>query len=193
MTWMILGLVLFVGSHALQALVPAWRQRQIQRMGDRPFKAVVSLVALAGFVGICWGYDLARSMPMVLWVPPTGMRHVAALLMLVAAWLMVAAFVPGNHIKARLRHPMVLSVKVWALAHLLANGNLEDVILFGSFLAWAVLSFRAARQRDRLDDPRPSATSAQATWVAVAGGLAVYGVILFKAHAWLVGVSPLGY
>ena len=193
MTWMICGLVLFLGSHALQALAPAWRNQQIQRLGDKAFKGVISLVALLGFVGICWGYDLARATPTVLWVPPKGMRHVAALLMLIAAWMMVAAFVPGNHIKARLRHPMVLSVKVWALAHLLANGNLEDVILFASFLLWAVLSFRAARQRDRLANHGPADTNARATLVVVMGGLALYALFLFKAHAWLVGVSPMGF
>ena len=87
---------------------------------------------------------------MVLWLPPVAMRHIAALLTLVAFILLVAAYVPRNGIKARLHHPMVIGVKVWAFAHLLANGNLADVVLFGAFLVWAALSFRAARGRDRV-------------------------------------------
>jgi uncharacterized membrane protein len=100
--------------------------------------------------------------------------------------------VPGNHLKARMRHPMVLSVKVWALAHLLANGNLEDVILFATFLVWAVLCFRAARARDRAANLPTAVPQMRATLVAVMGGLVLYAVFLFKAHAWLVGVSPMG-
>jgi uncharacterized membrane protein len=117
---------------------------------------------------------------------------VAALLMLFASVLLVAAYVPGNHLKVRMRHPMVLSVKVWALAHLLANGNLEDVILFATFLVWAVLCFRAARARDRAADLAPVVPQMRATLVAVMGGVVLYAVFLFKAHAWLVGVSPMG-
>ena len=118
--------------------------------------------------------------------------QVSDLLMLLASVLMVAAYVPGNHLKARMRHPMVLSVKVWALAHLLANGNLEDVILFATFLVWAVLCFRAARARDRAANLPTAVPQMRATLVAVMGGLVLYAVFLFKAHAWLVGVSPMG-
>ena len=193
MKWMLLGLVLFLGTHSLRVFAPAWRSQQKERLGESTFKGVYTLASRLGFGLLCWGYDLARTTPLVLWVPPVATRHVAALFMLIASVLMVAAFVPGNHIKARMGHPMVLSVKVWALAHLLANGNLEDVILFGSFLLWAVLCFRAARARDRAANLAPVVVNLRATMVAVMGGVVLYALFLFKAHAWLVGVSPLGY
>jgi len=193
MKWLLLGLVLFLGTHALRVFAEGWRSQQMARLGEKTFKGVYAVVSLLGFVLLCWGYDIARATPTVLWVPPVATRHVAALLMLLASVLLVAAYVPGNHLKARIRHPMVLSVKVWALAHLLANGNLEDVILFASFLVWAVLCFRAARARDRAANLPPVVTQMRATWVAVMGGVVLYAVFLFKAHAWLVGVSPLGF
>ena len=193
MKWLLLGLVLFLGTHALRVFAEGWRSQQMARLGEKTFKGVYAVVSLLGFVLLCWGYDIARATPTVLWVPPVATRHVAALLMLLASVLLVAAYVPGNHLKARMRHPMVLSVKVWALAHLLANGNLEDVILFASFLVWAVLCFRAARGRDRAANLPPVVPQMRATWVAVMGGVVLYAVFLFKAHAWLVGVSPLGF
>ena len=107
-----------------------------------------SLLSIAGFVLIVWGYGQARLQPMVLWPSPTWTRHLAALLTIPAFVLLVAAYVPRNAIKARLHHPMVLGVKVWALAHLLANNTLADLLLFGGFLAWSVASFTAARKRD---------------------------------------------
>jgi uncharacterized membrane protein len=192
MTWMLLGLVLFLGAHSLRVFAEGWRSQQMARMGEKTFKGIYAVVSLLGFVLLCWGYDLARATPTVLWVPPVATRHVAALLMLFASVLLVAAYVPGNHLKVRMRHPMVLSVKVWALAHLLANGNLEDVILFATFLVWAVLCFRAARARDRAANLPTAVPQMRATLVAVMGGLVLYAVFLFKAHAWLVGVSPMG-
>ena len=192
MTWMLLGLVLFLGAHSLRVFADGWRSQQIARLGEKTFKGIYAVVSLLGFVLLCWGYDQARVTPTVLWVPPVATRHVAALLMLFASVLLVAAYVPGNHLKTRMRHPMVLSVKVWALAHLLANGNLEDVILFATFLVWAMLCFRAARARDRAADLAPVVPQMRATLVAVMGGVVLYAVFLFKAHAWLVGVSPMG-
>ena len=192
MTWMLLGLVLFLGAHSLRVFAESWRSQQIGRLGEKTFKGIYAVVSLLGFVLLCWGYDQARATPTLLWVPPVATRHVAALLMLFASVLLVAAYVPGNHLKTRMRHPMVLSVKVWALAHLLANGNLEDVILFATFLVWAVLCFRAARARDRAADLAPVVPQMRATLVAVMGGVVLYAVFLFKAHAWLVGVSPMG-
>jgi uncharacterized membrane protein len=187
-----LGLVLFLGAHSVRVFAEGWRSQQIARLGEKTFKGIYAVVSLLGFVLLCWGYDQARATPTVLWVPPVATRHVAALLMLFASVLLVAAYVPGNHLKTRMRHPMVLSVKVWALSHLLANGNLEDVILFATFLVWAVLCFRAARARDRAADLAPVVPQMRATLVAVMGGVVLYAVFLFKAHAWLVGVSPMG-
>ena len=149
MTVLILGLVVFLGAHSMRIVADNWRTAQRKRLGENAWKGIYSVVSLAGFGLIVWGFGLARQQHVVLWVPPTAMRHVAALLTLIAFVLLAAAYVPRNAIKSRLHHPMVLSVKTWALAHLLANGTLADLLLFGAFLAWAVACFIAAKKRDR--------------------------------------------
>ena len=191
MAVLLLGLVLFLGVHSVRIFADAWRTRMIAARGELPFKGVYALLSLAGFVLIVWGYGLARQAPVVLWTPPRGMNHLAALLMLVSFVLLVATYVPRNSIKAKLHHPMVLGVKAWALAHLLANGTLADVLLFGAFLAWAVLSFRAARQRDRAGNVQYAAGTVGGTVGAVAIGLVLYVVFALWAHAWLIGVRPI--
>ena len=149
MTYLVLGLAIFLGVHSVRIVADGWRQRMLQTVGEGAWKGLYSVASLLGFALIVWGFGLARQQPVQLWSPPVAMRHLASLLTLVSFVLLVAAYVPGNGIKARLHHPMVLGVKAWALAHLLANGNLAHVLLFGSFLVWAVLSFSAARRRDR--------------------------------------------
>ena len=150
------------------------------------------LVSLLGFVLLCWGYGRARQQPVVLWVPPVATRHIAALLMLVAFVMLAATYVPRSGIKAKLKHPMLLATKVWAIAHLLANGNLADVVLFGSFLLWAVLCFRAARQRDRARGTvyPPGTVAGTATTVVV--GLVAGLVFALWLHGPLIGVRPFG-
>lgn len=192
MTWLILGLILFLGIHSTRIVAEGWRAGMLARLGETPWKGLYTLVSLAGFVLLCWGYGQARMQTTVLWGPPVAMRHVAALLTLVAFVMLAAAYVPRNGIKARLRHPMLLSVKVWALAHLLANGNLADVVLFGAFLVWAVLCFRAASQRDRagaITYP-PGTTAGTVTTVVV--GLLAWVVFAFWLHGLLIGVRPFG-
>lgn len=192
MAMLILGLVLFLGVHSTRIVAEGWRTRTIARLGEKPWKGLYTLVSLVGLVLIVWGYGLARQQPVVLWTPPRGMNHLAALLTLVSFIMVTAAYVPGNAIKARLHHPMVLGVKVWALAHLLANGTLADLLLFGSFLLWAVLSFRAARQRDRVQSVSHAAGRGGPTAVAVVIGIVAWAVFAFWAHAWLIGVHPMG-
>lgn len=188
MTMLILGLILFLGVHSTRIVAEDWRTSMRARIGELPWKGVYSLLSIAGFVLIIWGYGLARQQPVQLWSPPAGMRHLAALLTLVAFVLLAATYVPRNGIKARLHHPMVLGVKTWALAHLLTNGNLADVLLFGSFLVWAVFSFRAARQRDRAAHTVYPA----GTVTTVVVGIAAWAVFAFWAHGFLIGVQPMG-
>ena len=192
MGYLVLGLVLFLGVHSVRIVADDWRKQTLARMGEMPWKGLYSLVSAVGLALIVWGYGLARQQPVVLWVPPIGMRHAAALLTLIAFVLLAATYVPRNALKARLHHPMVLGVKVWALAHLLSNGNLADVLLFGSFLLWAVLSFRAARQRDRAQGTVYAAGSAAGTAAAVVVGAVAWAGFAFWGHAWLIGVAPLG-
>lgn len=189
MTWLALGLALFLGIHLTHALTPNWRKGVMARIGEKGWKGLYTLVSLIGFGLILWGFSQARLTPVVLWPSIRGMNHAAAALMLIAMVLMAAAYVPRNHFKAKLQHPMTLSVKVWAFAHLIANNTLADVMLFGSFLVWSILVFRAARRR-----PAPVvATPALAgTLATVAIGFALWAFFAFWAHAAWLGVAPLG-
>lgn len=192
MALMILGLVIFLVVHSTRIVADGWRTAMIARMGPLPWKALYALLSIVGFVLIVWGFGLARQQPVQLWMPPRGMRHLAALLTLIAFVLLAATYVPRNAIKARLHHPMVLGVKVWALAHLLANGNIAHVVLFGSFLVWAALSFRAARARDRAAGTVYPAGTASGTAITVVVGIAVWAWFAFSAHGLLIGIRPIG-
>lgn len=192
MNLLILGLILFLGIHSARVFGEAPRARFIERFGPLAWKGVYSVVSLVGFVLLVKGYAAARLEPVVVWVPPVGMRHAASLLTLLSFILLAAAYVPGNVIKARLRHPMTLAVKTWALAHLLANGNAADLLLFGGFLAWAVLVFRAARARDRLNPPAPVEVRPFAVVLCIVAGGAAWAAFAFWAHAALIGVRPFG-
>jgi uncharacterized membrane protein len=192
MSLLILGLVLFLAGHSLRVFWPAGRERLIQQAGPQRYKLLYTLYALGTFVLIVVGYGQARQDPVVLWAPLPGMAHLAVTLMLVALVMMVSAFLPRSAIARKLRHPTTLSVKVWSLAHLLANHTLADVLLFGSFLLWSVLVFRAARQRERLNPPVPVAASTSATVIALVGGVLVWALLLIGGHRALFGVSPLG-
>jgi uncharacterized membrane protein len=186
------GLVVFLGVHSLRMFTPYWRAQTMERLGEGPWKGLYSLVALAGLVMVAWGFDLARDQPVIVWTPPIGMRHAAALLTLLAFVLLAAAYVPGNQIKARLHHPMVLGVKSWALAHLLATGMLVHLLLFGSFLVWAVLNFRAARQRDRADGMTYAPGTVRATVITLVLGVAGWAAFAFGLHGLLIGIKPFG-
>ena len=192
MLYLVLGLVLFLGVHSVRIVADGWRTQTMARVGEGAWKGLVSLASAAGLVLIVWGYGLARQQPVALWLPPVGMRHAAALLTLITFILLVAAYVPRNAIKARLHHPMVLGVKVWALAHLISNGNLADVVLFGAFLLWAVLDFRAARQRDRAQATVYASGTAAGTVATLVVGAVAWAAFAFWAHAMLIGVAPLG-
>jgi uncharacterized membrane protein len=189
MTWLALGLFLFLGIHLTQAVMPRQRQAAIAMLGEKGWKGLYTVVSLVGFGLILWGYSLARQQPVLLWPAIRGMNHAAAMLMLVAMVLLAAAYVPRNHLKAKLQHPMTLAVKTWAFAHLIANNTLADVMLFGSFLVWAIVVFRAARRR-----PAPAAApgTAAGTAATVAVGLVFWAVFAFWAHAAWLGISPMG-
>lgn len=189
---LILGLVLFLGMHSSRVFAEGARSRFVAQRGANAWKGLYSVVSLIGFVLIVQGWGLARQAPVVLWTPPTGMKHAASLLTLIAFVLLAAAYVPRNGIKARLHHPMVLAVKTWALAHLLANGQLAHVLLFGTFLLWAALSFRAARGRDRAAGTVYAAGSVAGTVGAVVVGVGAWAVFAFWAHGALIGVRPFG-
>lgn len=192
MTFLIIGLILFLGLHSSRVFAPQARQNFINQRGEGAWKGLYSVVSLVGFGLIIYGYSLARQTPTFIWQPPVALKHVATLLILVAFILLTAAYVPKNAIKAKLGHPMVLGTKVWALSHLLVSGKLANMVLFGSFLIWAVLCFRAARARDRLNPPKPVQSTALNTAVTIVVGIGLWLAFALWGHALLIGVRPFG-
>jgi uncharacterized membrane protein len=192
MTLLVLGLAIFLGMHSARVVAAGPRQAFIDKRSENAWKGLYTLVSLAGFALIVWGYGIARQQPVVLWASPTWLRPVAALLMLVSFVLLVAAYVPGNGIKARLHHPMTLGVKTWAFAHLIANNTLADLLLFGGFLAWSVAVFVAARRRDRAAGTTYPEGAMPSTVKTVAVGTLLWLVFGFWLHGWLIGVKPFG-
>ena len=192
MTILILGLAIFLGVHSTRVFAESWRAAQIARMGEKSWKGLYSVASLVGLALLVWGYGLARQDPVALWAPSVGMRHLAGLLTLLAFVILAAAYVPRNGVKARIGHPMVVAVKLWALAHLLANHTLADLLLFGGFLLWAVLCFRAARARDRATGVAYPAGTLKGNALTLAVGVAAWALLGFGLHGWLFGVRPFG-
>ena len=192
MTLLILGLVLFLGAHSVRIVADDWRTKRVAAMGEGPWKAVYSIVAIAGFVLIAWGYGEARTAPTVLYAPPVWTKHLAALLTWPAFVLLAASKTPGTRIKAAVGHPMVVGTKMWAFAHLISNGTLADVLLFGSFLAWAVLDYTAARRRDRRAGTTYAVGPISRDLIAVVVGTVAWVAFALWLHGPLIGVRPFG-
>jgi len=191
---LIAGLIVFLGTHALRVMAPDWRERTMARLGLMIWRTLVSIGSLAGLVLICWGFTQARLTTRVLWTPPFWMRHVTALLVLIAFVLLASFFVPRNGIKVQLRYPVTLSVAVWAFAHLLANGRMVDMVLFGAFLIWAVWELVVLRQQNRraTPDAMPPGT-VLGTGLAVVTGIIGWALFVFWLHVRLIGFAPLGW
>ncbi len=192
MHYLILGLLLFLGTHSVRIVADGWRTRSRARLGALRWRVLYTLMSLLGFALIVWGFGQARQMPLQLWSPPPGFRHLALLLTLLSFVLLAAAYVPGNRIKTRIHHPMMISVQLWAAAHLLANGNLAQVVLFGTLLIWSVLVFMAAKKRDVRDSIRYSQGTTGATGITVALGVALWIAFTLWLHGLLIGVRPYG-
>lgn len=192
MSYLVLGLLVFLGVHSVRIVADNWRTHTIERIGLYPWKGIYTLLSLAGFALLVWGYGEARQVPVILYDPPLFTRHLAALLVLLAFVLVAAAYVPGNHIKAAAGHPMYAGIKVWAFAHLLSNGRQADVILFGAFLVWSIIGFVAARRRDRRAGTVYPAGVAALSALTVIAGFFLWAVFAFWAHRWLIGVGPFG-
>ncbi|MBC9071406.1 NnrU family protein [Thauera sp. CAU 1555] len=192
MLLLILGLLLFLGTHSLRMFADGWRSRQIALRGELTWKIGYSALSAVGLLMIVLGYGQARLDPVWLWQAPVWTRHLAALLTLPAFVLLVATYLPGTHIKARIGHPMLAGVKLWAFAHLIANGTLADLLLFGGFLAWAIADFVACRRRDRAAHRRRPPAALRNDAAAVAIGLLAWFAFARYLHAPLFGVTPFG-
>jgi len=188
-TALVTGLVLFLGMHSISIVAPSWRNLVAERMGEDRWRGLFAAVALVGFVLIGWGYSAVREAPMLLYVAPYGLRYVTLLLMAFVFPLLVAAYFPGR-IQVVTRHPMLLGTELWAVAHLLVNGALADVVLFGSFLTWAAADRASLKYRPA----RPILGAPPSRWndpLAVVVGLVLYAAFVLGAHRWLFGV-PIG-
>jgi uncharacterized membrane protein len=190
MMTLVLGLLIFLGVHSSRIFAGNWREQQIQKMGEGPWKGIVAGLSLLGLVLIVIGYGAARMDPVWLWASPMWTRHLAALLTVPAFVLVVAAYMPGSNIRAKVGHPMLLGVKIWAFAHLMANGTLADLILFGSFLVWAIVNFAVSRRRDRLAGIKRTGGRAIADVQAVVLGIISWALFAMFLHRALIGVSP---
>jgi len=189
MTTLVAGLVLFLGVHSISIINEPWRDRMVVRLGEPPWKILYAAVSLVGLVLIVQGYGAARYDPVVLYAPPVWLRHVSFLLLLPVFILLIAAYFPGR-IKTAVKHPMILAVKFWALAHLLSNGTLADVLLFGGFLGWAVAERISMKHRTQRPLPGPSA-SPRNDLFAIIGGLVLYAVFAIWLHPLLIGVPVI--
>ena len=191
MTLMILGLVMFIGAHSVRIVADDWRTATIARVGEKKWKLFYTVASLAGIVLIVIGYGMARSAGSPeLYAPPTWTRHLAILLVAIAFIFLAAGgkAAPANRIRAAVGHPQVVGVKVWSVAHLLANGRVVDVVLFGAFLAWAIALYAASRRRDRAQGVTRDPGTMKSTVNITVGGLVVFAIFAVWLHPWLIGV-----
>lgn len=186
---LILGSILFFGIHSVQIVKPRIRQETIERWGMTAWKVPYALIAILGLVLIVYGYGLARLASPLLYTPPTQLRHLALLLLVPVFPLLIAAYAPGR-IKAAVRHPMLVATIIWAIAHLLVNGSVADVWLFGLFLLWAAADLASVVSRGtNLAHTLPA--SRYNDLIAIVGGLVLYGLFITHIHRWITGVSPI--
>ncbi len=190
MSILLIGLAIFLAIHSVSIINDPWRNRMVAKLGELPWKAIYTLLSILGLVLIIQGYGLARADAVVLYSPPTWLSHLAMLLLVPVFPLLLAAYLPGR-IKIITKHPMLVSTKLWALAHLLTNGMLADVLLFGAFLIWAVVDRISMKHRTQRPLPGPPASRINDI-IALVGGLALYVAFVLWLHAWLIGVSPIG-
>ncbi len=184
MTLFLLGLIIFFGVHLFASLLRAPRAGLVAKLGEGPYKGLFSLVSIAGLILIIIGWRSADAD--VLYTAPAAFRHIAYLLMLIAFILLAAAYLPAGKIAAVAKHPMLASVKIWAFSHLLVNGEVRSVILFGSFLAYAVIARVAAKKRGA---PVRAAGPSMNDAIAIVAGLVLWAVVAFFAHRYIAGVA----
>lgn len=189
MTWMVVGLVLFLGVHSIRTLAPRWRNARVVALGEQRWKAIISVLSLLSFVLLVWGYGEARAVQTDLWAAPRALRHFVGLIVLPAFILLAAVYLPGTRIRATVKHPMLAATKLWALAHLLVNSRPCDLVLFGGFLAWSIAAFISCRNRDRVAGTVYAPGSGARDAMAVGIGVVAWAGFAFLGHGPLIGVK----
>lgn len=192
MLFLALCLALFLLTHLLKVVAPQFRARMIASMGEGPFKGVYSLVSLITLGLVIYAFGEARQETGMVWYPPVWTSHIAVTLMLPAMICLIASLIPAGHIAVKTKHPLILSVKIWALAHLLANGETSSILLFASFLAWGVVMRISLKRRERAGEKVVrDFVSGRYDLVAIVGGIVLWGAFILKLHEWLIGVQPI--
>jgi uncharacterized membrane protein len=189
MTILVIGLIVFFTIHSVSIINHNWRIQLVKNIGVMPWQAIYSIVSIIGFVMIVYGFGLARTHPVVLYSPPNWLHHITMVLMIPVFPMLLATYLPGR-IQTTLKHPMLAATKLWAFAHLLANGTLADVLLFGAFLVWAVVDRISLKHRTTDAVPVAMRSKLNDTLVIVIG-LALYAVFVLGLHKWLIGVPIL--
>jgi uncharacterized membrane protein len=184
---LIVGLVLFLGAHSVAIVAPHWRGRMALLMGPLQWKGIYAVISLVGFAAVIWGYSSARYSSITLYTPPLWLHYATFIFMLPVFPLLLAAYLPGR-IKTTMRHPMLAATKFWATGHLLANGSLAAVLLFGGFLVWAVADRISLKHRTQTLQTLPPSRLNDV--IAIVVGLALYALFVWRAHLWLIGVQP---
>ncbi len=192
MFYLILGLLVFLGVHSIRIFADDLRTRRIAKLGLPVWKAIFALLSVAGLALMVYGFGIARMTPVMMWQSAKWARDAAGLFTLVSFVLIVSAYVPSSRIRGLVGHPMVIGVKIWALGHLLANGNLNDLLLFGSILAWAVMDYRSLRQRDRAAGTTRDPGSWANDLITIPVALVGWYVFALYMHRVLIGVAPFG-
>jgi uncharacterized membrane protein len=185
---LIIGLVVFLGVHLIRTFAPDWREAQIARMGEGRWKGIYSLVSIASLILIIYGYYLARPDAVLLYAQFGEMYHAVLAIMAFSLVLIVAADLPVSHMTKKFRHPMLLGTILWSISHLWMNGDSASVVLFGSFLVWAILVLRSSVARPKVEKPTPRG---RFDLIAIAVGAALFALIWWKLHEWLIGVAPI--
>lgn len=184
---LVLGLVAFFGMHSVRMVAGGFRDRQVEASPGR-WKGVYSLVSIVGFGLIIWGWILFRGQAPEIYEPPAWGRHLAMALMLLSFILLASANMPPGRIRFYLKHPMLLGVILWSAGHLLVNGDLASLLLFGAFLLYSAINWVAVIPRG---DPAPSVIRPRSDLIAVVAGTILYVLFVLWLHLWLIGVSPI--
>ncbi len=192
MALLVLGIVIFLGTHLVRVVAPGLRASVIERNGKNAWMGIYTVISLIGLGLLIYGFGEARAVTGMLYNPPVFLKHIALLLMLIAFVCLAAGFLPAGRIAVAVKHPQILSIKIWALAHLLANGETSSVLLFASFLAWAVIMRISLKRRQRAGElVLPVFRSSSNDLLAVVIGTVAYLLFIWKLHEWLIGVAPI--